>query len=118
MAAPQDFGVTIEPGTDVVTVRIRGDLDMSNADVLTATLTEAGAVGGTVVADLSGVTFMDSSALNAVVASGRALAASGNRLSVGNRSPVVERILEITGLVKGTDDFDVQPAQDGEETDG
>ena len=77
MAPPQDFGVTIEPGADRVVVRIRGDLDMSNADVLTEALTEAGAVGGTVVADLSGVTFMDSSALSAVVASARALAVVG-----------------------------------------
>ena len=45
MAPPQDFGVTIEPGTGAATVRIHGDLDLSNADVLTEALTEAGAVG-------------------------------------------------------------------------
>jgi anti-sigma B factor antagonist len=118
MAAPQDFGVTIEPGADCVVVRIRGDLDMSNAEVLTEALTEAGAVGGTVVADLSAVTFMDSSAVSAVVASARALSSSGKRLQLGKRSPVVERVLEITGLDTGTDDFDVQPAGDGGATDG
>jgi anti-sigma B factor antagonist len=118
MAAPQDFGVTIEPGAEGVVVHIRGDLDMSNAEVLTETLTEAGAVGDTVVADLSGVTFMDSSALSAVVASARALAASGKRLAIGDRSAVVERVLEITGLAKGTDDFDVHPSSERGATDG
>jgi anti-sigma B factor antagonist len=118
MAPPQEFGVTIEPGTDAVVVRVRGDLDMSHADVLTETLTEAGAVGGTVVADLSAVTFIDSSALGALVASGRTLVAAGQRLAIGDRSPVVERILEITGMAKGTDDFDVHPARDDVGTDG
>ena len=88
MAPPQDFGVTIEPGADRV------------------------------VADMSGVTFMDSSALSAVVASARALSSSGKRLELGERSPVVERTLQITGLDKGTDDFHVQPAADGDGTGG
>jgi anti-sigma B factor antagonist len=113
MAAPQEFGVTVEPGAESVVVRIRGDLDMSNAEVLTEALTEAGAVGGSVVADLSGVTFMDSSAVSAIVASARAMAASGNRLALGDRSAVVDRVLEITGLASGTDDLDVQPTPEG-----
>ena len=118
MAAPQDFGVTVEPGADGVVVRVRGDLDMSNTGVLTEALTEAGAVGTHVTADLSGVTFMDSSALNALVASARVLSDAGQRLALGERSAVVERILEITGLAKGTDDFDVHPVRDGGATGG
>jgi anti-sigma B factor antagonist len=118
MAAPQEFGVTIEPGTGCVVVRIRGDLDMSNAAVLTEALTEAGAVSGTVIADMADVTFMDSSALSAVVASARALSSSGKRLELGTRSSVVERVLEITGLDRGTDDFDVQPSPEAGSTDG
>jgi len=113
MAAPQDFGVTIESAASGVIVHIRGDLDMSNAAVLTEALTEAGAVGDSVVADLAAVTFIDSSALSALVASARALAEAGNRLTLGPRSEVVERVLEITGLAKGSEDFDVQPATDG-----
>jgi anti-sigma B factor antagonist len=113
LAPPQDFGVTIEPSADCVVVRIRGDLDMSNAEVLTEALTEAGAVGGTVVADMAAVTFMDSSALSAVVASARALAAGGKRLELGERSAVVDRVLMITGLDGGTDDFVVQPSRGG-----
>jgi len=117
MAPPQEFGVSIEPGTGTVTVRIRGDLDMSNTDALTTALTEA-ASGGDVLADLSDVTFIDSSALNAVVASARALASSGQRLTLGPRSAVVDRVLEITGLAAGTDDFDVQPAPEGRASSG
>jgi anti-sigma B factor antagonist len=113
MAAPQDFGVTVESGADAVIVHVRGDLDMSNAAVLTEALTEAGAVGAPVIADLTAVTFIDSSALSALVASARALSEAGNRLTLGPRSLVVERVLEITGLAGGTDDLDVVPAPDG-----
>jgi len=110
MAPPQDFEVTIEPSTGAATVRIHGDLDLSNADALTEALTGAGASGHPVVADLAGVTFIDSSAITALVTSARMLTASGNRLELGPRSTVVERVLEITGLAEGTDDFDVQAA--------
>jgi anti-sigma B factor antagonist len=109
----QEFGVTIEAGSDSVTVHVRGDLDMSNAAVLTEALTEAGAVGSPVVADMAAVTFIDSSALSALVASARALSEAGNRLALGPRSLVVERVLEITGLAGGTDDLDVEPAPEG-----
>jgi anti-anti-sigma factor len=115
MAAPQDFGVTLdEAGAGGVVVRIQGDLDMSNADALTDALTKASVVGHPVVADLTDVTFIDSSAITALVTSARAITASGNRLELGPRSAVVERVLEITGLADGTDDFDVQPASDGQ----
>ena len=83
MAPPQDFEVTIEPSTGAATVRIHGDLDLSNADALTDALTGAGASGHPVVADLAGVTFIDSSAITALVTSARMLTASGNRLELG-----------------------------------
>ena len=118
MAPAQEFGVTVDPAADHVIVRVRGDLDMSNADVLTDALTQAGTDGDDVVVDLAGVTFMDSSALNAVVGSARAIAAAGNRLTLGDRSPVVDRVLEITGLASGTDDFDVRPPAQGRASSG
>jgi anti-anti-sigma factor len=113
MAASQDFGVTVEAGADGTVVRVKGDLDMSSASGLIDAITEAGGAGGTVVADLSDVTFMDSSALNALVTSARLLSEQGGRLAVGERSAVVERILQITGLADGTGDFDVHPVVDG-----
>jgi anti-sigma B factor antagonist len=109
LAAPQEFRVTVEPDDDAVVVRVAGDLDMSNADALTEALTEPGSGASTVVADLAGVTFMDSSAVSALVASARTLKAEGSRLALGPCSDVVARVLEITGLAEGTDDFDVQP---------
>jgi anti-anti-sigma factor len=112
MPAPQEFGVTVEPDPDGVVVRVSGDLDMSNAELLSEALTHAGDDGGrAVVADLSGVTFIDSSALSALVAAGRALRASGARLTLGERSAVVDRVLEITRLAEGTVDFDVRSTE-------
>lgn len=118
MAAAHEFAVEVDSGSDPIHVRVRGELDMSNAPALTAALTQAGTGGGTVVADLSGVTFLDSSALGALVASARALAADGGRMEIGARSAVVERVLEITGLASGTDELDVRPLGSGGPGDG
>ena len=84
---------------------------MSAAPELTNAI---GKVAGatTVVLDLSGVTFLDSSAIGALVGSGRELGESGARLQIGPRSDIVERVLEITGLAETSDAFDVLP-EDG-----
>jgi anti-anti-sigma factor len=52
----------------------------------------------TVILDLSGVTFFDSSAIRAVIGAKRVLGEQGVTLIIGPTSPIVERVLEITGL--------------------
>lgn len=118
MATPEEFVVTVDSGADAVVVAVSGDLDMSNADALTNALTEAGAPGAVVVADLSAVTFIDSSAVSALLASARSLSDAGSRLAVGPRSAMVARVLDITGLSAGTDDLDVHPLPEGPTDDG
>lgn len=113
MATPQEFGVTVDAAADTVVVAVSGDLDMSNSDALTEALTKAGAGGVAVVADLSAVTFIDSSAVSALLASATALSAAGSRLALGPRSAMVARVLDITGLSAGTDDLDVHPLPEG-----
>jgi len=112
MPSPQGFAVEIsDPDAAAVRIQVRGDLDMSAAPELTNAI---GKVAGatTVVLDLSGVTFLDSSAIGALVGSGRELGESGARLQIGPRSDIVERVLEITGLAETSDAFDVLP-EDG-----
>lgn len=80
-------------------VWVRGEIDIATAPELMREL--AGAVGANqcrVVVDLTQVTFMDASGLNALVlARGRAEASSGEFRLVGT-SGMVCKILHITGL--------------------
>ena len=99
---------TDEPEGDRVTIRAKGELDMA----ATPTLTQAivGAAGtARIRLDLSGVTFLDSSAIGALVASGREVSERGSRLEIGARSNIVSRVLDITGLGESSEAFDVLP---------
>ncbi len=112
MSPPKAFTVEIdEPAGDRVVIRIKGELDMAAAPDLTEAI--VGSKTSTRVSlDLSGVTFLDSSAIGALVSSGRSLAEAGSRLELGPRSDIVTRVLEITGLADTAEAFDVLP-EDG-----
>ena len=113
MSSPQGFAVEVsDAGSNVVCIAVRGELDMSVAPGLTEAITTAGGSGATVLLDLSGVTFLDSSAIGALVASGREVTEAGGRLQIGSRSDIVTRVLEITGLVGTSDAFEVLPEGD------
>jgi anti-sigma B factor antagonist len=81
-------------------IEVAGELDLSNVSDLEARLAEQLRVDPHVAVDLSGVTFMDSSALGALVgALKRAREHDGDVILVGaGGSP--RRVLEITGLDK------------------
>src|SRR6187455_2073117 len=108
MATPEGFAIAVDSGADRTVVTVRGELDMSNAPTLVDTLTRDAGVGAKVVVDLSGVTFIDSSAIGGLVSAGQTLADAGGRLAIGPRSDTVFRVLEITGLAQGTDAFDLE----------
>ena len=109
MPSPQGFTVEIdEPEGDQVLITVKGELDMAAAPELTGAI--VGVEGGSrVTLDLTGVTFLDSSAIGALVASGREVADAGRRLQIGPRSDIVMRVLEITGLADTSEAFDVLP---------
>jgi anti-anti-sigma factor len=93
-----------------VRIAVRGELDMAAAPDLSEAIAKAAGNGvTTVVLDLSAVTFLDSSAIGALVASGRDAAEAGARLQIGPRSDIVTRVLEITGLHEPSEAFDVLP---------
>jgi anti-sigma B factor antagonist len=109
MSPPKGFTVEIdEPEEHRVVIRIKGELDMAAAPDLTEAIVGAKDSAG-VTLDLSGVTFLDSSAIGALVSSGRSLAEAGSRLEIGPRSDIVTRVLEITGLADTSEAFDVLP---------
>ena len=99
---------TDEPEGDRVSIRAKGELDMAATPTLTKAIVGAAGVAR-IHLDLSGVTFLDSSAIGALVASGRELSEGGSRLEIGPRSDIVTRVLEITGLDESSEAFDVLP---------
>jgi anti-sigma B factor antagonist len=81
-------------------VEVTGELDLSNVPELEALLTEHLRTDPHVAIDLSRVTFMDSSALGALVgALKRAREHDGDVILVG-AAGAPRRVLEITGLEK------------------
>ncbi len=92
---------TIEAADQRVVARIDGDLDLGNGRDLVDFLVGLGAVSECAVeVDLSGVDFIDSSGLQALLTARRLLLERDSTLSVVNPSPCARRLLELTGCTE------------------
>ena len=105
-----EFSISARDVQDHHIVALHGELDMASADGLADALVEV--AGSTVVVDLSGLTFMDSSGISAlVIARNRILANGQGTLVVTRPGGIVRRALEIVGLsewiVDWSPDWDV-----------
>lgn len=85
---------TLVDGRSVLTVC--GELDVLTAEDLRRRIAEV--ADGDVRLDLSGVSFIDSSGLAAVIEEHLRLRAGHRHLSVAGRSPVVQRVLDLSGV--------------------
>src|SRR4051794_40601086 len=77
-------------------VTVSGEVDMATAPQLAEYLVQF--AGGDVHVDLSAVTFLDSSGLSALVASQKRIERSGGQLVIHGTSPLVDHVIEVTGL--------------------
>ena len=95
-----DFRVELlRPADDVAVVEAAGELDIHTSVVFKDSLVGAIEEGATrVVVDLTGVTFIDSSALGALVGGTRRSAEVGAELMIVCPAGSVARVIEITGL--------------------
>ncbi|WP_051709649.1 STAS domain-containing protein [Streptomyces sp. NRRL S-350] len=85
------------PGTAVV-CRLEGEADQEQRQKLENALTEAVKAGQPrLVVDLAGLSFCDSSGLNALLQARQDAGAAGIRLVLAAPAPLVRRLLEITG---------------------
>lgn len=76
-------------------LRISGQLDISNASTLERALTRALSDGASsVVFDLTGLEFMDSAGISVLVRARSEV----EQVRVRNPTPIVRRLIEITGL--------------------
>lgn len=79
-------------------VVVRGELDAFTAPDLLAGVAEA--AGDEVELDLAGVTFIDSSGLASVIAAHQRLDGDHRRLVIVQRSEVVQRLLDLSGVAE------------------
>jgi anti-anti-sigma factor len=96
-----DFDLTLArlaPRTHVATVR--GELDLhTEGDLRRCLAPLVDVAGSTVIVDLCGAPFVDSTSLDTLTASARRLRAGGGELVVASDDPRLRRLLELTGLL-------------------
>jgi anti-sigma B factor antagonist len=97
MPNPHLFRVSAEPLDDAILVSATGEIDMSTVDVLQRELTTAREEGSTVLLDLSGVTFIDSTGLHLLLEASHSSGISDGGFFVVRPSRVVQRLIELSG---------------------
>lgn len=94
-----DFELKSSHAADILVVEVVGEVDMATSPQVALALEAAGETCRRVVVDLSEVTFLDSSGLNALVVARRALSARDIELRVVSPTDhVVRRVFEIAQL--------------------
>lgn len=76
---------------------LRGELDLAGVDALAAAVEASAEAGGDVVFDLTDLSFIDSSGINAFIRVARGLEGNGRLVLLAPR-PEVLRILTLVGL--------------------
>ena len=97
-----ELSVSVENGADgTVIVRLSGEADITTARALAETLSSPAAGNpALLVVDVSGLTFIDSAALQVLVRTHRGLHSGGRRLALVSPGPAVRRILQLSGADK------------------
>jgi len=98
MPLPDLLHVTIEPLEDACLIRAVGEIDLSTVNVLRRELDTAGEQVPTVLLDLSGVTFIDSTGLHLLLDASERSALGGWGFVLLGSSPVVQRLIEVSGV--------------------
>jgi anti-sigma B factor antagonist len=78
-----------------VIARAAGDIDLTNVGQFQAALDQAAAASGTVIADLTAVTYCDSAAIRALFSAARRVRLT---IRVSTGGPVTETLLKVSGL--------------------
>jgi anti-anti-sigma factor len=90
---PDEGVLDIDVRDDIV--MLRGDLDMDTVDALSTKLVT---IEGTIVLDLEGVTFLDSTGLQSLVRAREAAVQRGGELILRHPSIAVQRVLDLTNM--------------------
>lgn len=86
-------------GSDSFVVAAGGELDLYTSERLRDKLDDVLELGGRrILVDLTGTSFMDSTALGVLVGAAKALRSTGGQMVLVADDPRVTRVIEITGL--------------------
>jgi anti-anti-sigma factor len=88
----------MEHADGYVVVSVQGDVDLVSSSDLRRVLDEAVRLSPRVKVDLSGLTFIDSSGLSALVEAHRKARDAGGEMSLRHPTPMLRRLLDITRL--------------------
>ena len=97
----EPFVVDVQRRRDVTTVQPRGELDLSTIDTLRRTLDAAIAemeTGSSLVLDLRGLSFMDSTGVHLLLVLDRRAQRDGFQLTLLAPAPPIDRAIELCGL--------------------
>lgn len=91
-----DFAFDVVDVNGAHVVSLHGQLDLSNADQVRDAL--IGVDGSAVVVDLSGLEFLDSSGIAALLTARSDIVDRGHSFELRGAQGIVRRVLEVTGL--------------------
>jgi anti-sigma B factor antagonist len=98
----------IVPGDTPGRVRLVGDLDLSTVELFSPAI-EASAASGDVTLDLSGLQFIDSSGIRALLQTYLALKQAGRNLVLASPTPFVKRVFDTLELAANGVDIREDP---------
>jgi stage II sporulation protein AA (anti-sigma F factor antagonist) len=107
---PQQVQVTLDERPEGIIVFVAGLIDASTLTEVSAVLTEAQRDGRTLYVDLSGVTFIDSRGLGALLAANERAREGAAALRIHAPSDAVRRLLTISGVTAVIIEADELPA--------
>ena len=94
-----DLTIRSERDSEVHTIRLSGELDLATADDVEKELVRVEASDvASIVLDLSGLTFMDSTGVRLVVNAHTRSRAEGHRLTLLRGQAAVQRVMELSGV--------------------
>ena len=84
---------------DVIAIALSGELDLATADGVDAELVRAEATdAASIVLDLSGLTFMDSTGVRLLIQAHARSRANEDRLTLRRGPAAVQRVMELSGV--------------------
>jgi anti-anti-sigma factor len=93
-----NFSADVEKIDGATLIRIHGEIDVANSELLGQAIEPFLGSGQRIVLDFGEVEFIDSACLNVLVQARRVLAADGGSLVLRNPSAMTRRMLVLTGL--------------------
>jgi anti-sigma B factor antagonist len=91
--------VTADRDEQRITLRLRGELDVSNSDDLRVVIDRQLEIGPLpLIVDLSGLRFTDCGGMAVLIAARKRLALHGHDLRIAAPQPIVRRLLALSGM--------------------